>query len=172
MEQKKRKRNSSTGGEREILPTEETARVTSNLEKLNDGKTSHAQHATEGVRYQLLLLARQALLPILQHVPCFYLRAWVLIPCAILSSPDTQKYIYFWLTPLIFYSPCNSEECFQCMIRHSQDLSVLLMQAVYLHAALLTSLGVSQITCSFRSLYFAWCFSQSGTSHNVLTKSC
>lgn len=54
--------------------------------------------------------------------------------------------------------------------QRSQDLSVLLMQAVYLHTALFTSVGVSQITCNCGSLYFAWCFSWSGTSHNVLKR--
>lgn len=58
------------------------------------------------------------------------------------------------------------------MIGHSQDLSVLLMQAVYLPVALFTVIGVSQITCNCGGLDFAWCFSWSGTSHNVPTKSC
>lgn len=145
-------------GKKRDSSTQEIRKVTPNVGKPSDGKNSHAQHTTgtQSATSPCRRLSKHCC-PYSNLSLAFYLRAGVLIPHAILSSPDTQKYIYFWLTPLISYSPCNSEECFQCVIRRSQDLSVLLMQAVYLHAALLTSVGVSQITCNCGSLYFAWC---------------
>lgn len=133
-------------------------KVTPNLGKPDDRKGSHAQNMPSS---QLVPGTKQALLPLLQHVLRVLFKA---VSTHSYPAPILRN-TYISDSHLISYSPCNSKECFQRVIRHSQDLSVLLMQAVYLPAALLTSVGVSQITCNCRNLDFAWCRSWSDVLH-------
>lgn len=110
--------NPFIGGKKsEILPTQGIGKVTPNLGKPNVRTNSHALHTTgtQPASCYCHQLSKHSC-PYSNTSLAFYLRASALVSRVILSSPDSQKYICFWLIALICYSPCNSEECFQCVI--------------------------------------------------------